>query len=256
MSTNHNQKLTVLIITLNEEEHLNALLKDLDFADEIIIVDSYSTDKTAEIATSFSKVAFFQNEFTDFSSQRNFAISKAKNDWILFLDADERLTPELKTEIIEVLTNKPRYEAYFFERIFMFENNVLKYSGNQTDKIFRLFNKNFARYDENKLVHEKLIVQGGIGFLKNKLIHYSYASFDDYKKKIILYGKFKAQEKFSKQKKSTLMLKIFHPTYNFLYNYIIRLGVFDGKKGIIICYLNAYSIWVRYQELNRLWKEK
>jgi len=255
MSSNHPQKLTVLIITLNEEEHLKSLLKDLDFANEIIIIDSFSKDKTAEIACSFSKVTFLQNEFIDFSSQRNFAISKANNDWILFLDADERLTPELKTEIIEVLKHKPPFEAYFFERIFMFEKKVLKYSGNQTDKIFRLFNKNFARYDENKLVHEKLIVHGKIGFLKNKLIHYSYASFDDYKRKIIFYGKFKAQEKFAKQKKSTILLHIFHPAYNFLYNYIVRLGLLDGKKGIIICYLNAYCIWVRYNELNRLWKE-
>jgi glycosyltransferase involved in cell wall biosynthesis len=256
MSNSRAKKLSILIITLNEEKHLNSLLKDLDFADEIIIVDSFSKDKTAEIATSFSKVTFLQNEFINFSSQRNFAISKAKNDWILFLDADERLKTGLKTEIIEVLKNPPPYEAYFFERIFMFEKKVLKYSGNQTDKIFRLFNKNFARYDENRLVHEKLIVQGKIGFLKNKLIHYSYASYDDYKGKIISYGKFKAQEKFTKQKKSNILLHFFHPVYNFLYNYIIRLGLFDGRKGIIICYLNAYCIWVRYHELNRLWKQK
>jgi len=249
------EKLSVLIITLNEEEHLLSLLSDLDFADEIVIVDSFSTDKTADIAKYFAKVRFLQNKFENFSAQRNFAISQAKNDWILFLDADEFLTTELKGEIIETLQNNQTYSAYFFERVFMFEKKILKYSGNQTDKIFRLFNKKFAKYDEKRLVHEKLIVEGEIGYLKNKLIHYSYASFNDYKEKIIFYGKFKAQEKFIKQKKSNLFLQVFHPAYNFLYNYIIRLGILDGKKGIIICYLNAYCISVRYRELNRLWKQ-
>jgi glycosyltransferase involved in cell wall biosynthesis len=256
MPNSATEKISVLIITLNEEEHLNALISDLDFADEIVIVDSFSTDKTADIAKSFSKVTFLQNKFENFSAQRNFAISQAKNDWILFLDADEFLTTELKLEIIETLQNNNTYSAYFFERVFMFEKKVLKYSGNQTDKIFRLFNKKLARYDETRLVHEKLIVEGKIGSLKNKLIHYSYASYNDYKEKIIFYGKFKAQEKFIKQKKSNLFLQIFHPAYNFLYNYIIRLGILDGKKGIIICYLNAYCISVRYRELNRLWKQK
>lgn len=249
------KKISVLIITLNEEKHIGTLLSDLDFADEIIIVDSFSTDKTEIISKSFSKVKFFQNKFENFSSQRNFAISQAKNDWVLFLDADERLTPGLKQEIIETLQKEQTNSAYFFERVFMFEDQILKYSGNQTDKIFRLFNKKFAKYDENRLVHEKLIVKGNIGFLKNKLIHYSYASYNDYKGKIIFYGKFKAQEKFKKKMKTTLFHHLFHPTYNFMYNYIVRMGFLDGKKGIIICYLNAYCITVRYRELEKLWNQ-
>ncbi|OOG71102.1 glycosyltransferase family 2 protein [Flavobacterium sp. A45] len=255
MTNSNAKKLSVLIITLNEEEHLKGLLSDLNFADEIVIVDSFSTDGTEIIAKTFPKVKFIQNKFENFSAQRNFAISQAKNDWILFLDADEILTPELKQEIIETLQNNQTYSAFFFERIFMFENTVLKYSGNQTDKIFRLFNKKSAKYDEKRLVHEKLIVNGEIGFLKNKLIHHSYSSYDDYREKIIFYGKFKAQEKFIKKVKPTFFHRFFHPSYNFLYNYFIRLGILDGKKGIIICYLNAYSIVVRYKELKKLWKQ-
>ncbi|WP_348825250.1 glycosyltransferase family 2 protein [Flavobacterium aestuarii] len=255
MTNSNAQKLSVLIITLNEEKHLKALLSDLSFADEIVIVDSFSTDRTEIIAKSFPKVKFIQNKFENFSVQRNFAISQAKNDWILFLDADEVLTPELKQEIIETLQNNKTYSAYFFERIFMFENSVLKYSGNQTDKIFRLFDKKSARYDEKRLVHEKLIVDGKIGSLKNKLIHYSYSSYHDYKEKIIFYGKFKAQEKFLKKAKPSFILQLLHPSYNFLYNYFIRLGFLDGKKGIFICYLNAYCIVIRYRELKKLWKQ-
>ena len=231
------------------------MITDLDFADEIIIVDSFSTDKTEIIAKSFSKVRFIQNSFENFSAQRNFAILQAKNDWILFLDADEVLTAALKQEIIETLRNNQTYAAFFFERIFMFENSVLKYSGNQTDKIFRLFNKKFAKYDENRLVHEKLIVDGKIGSLKNKLIHHSYSSYNDYREKIIFYGQFKAQEKFVKRANPNLLIQFLHPCYNFLYNYFIRLGLLDGKKAVIICYLNAYSIVVRYKELKRLSKQ-
>jgi glycosyltransferase involved in cell wall biosynthesis len=255
MTTNNSEKISVLIITLNEEENLKKLLPELDFADEIIIIDSFSTDQTELVSRTFPKVTFVQHKFENFSTQRNFAISQAKNDWILFIDADEILTPKLKEEIIETLRNNTTYSAYFFERIFMFENSILKYSGNQTDKIFRLFNKKFAKYDENKLVHEKLIVNGQIGSLKNKLIHYSYSSYLDYKEKIIFYGKFKAQEKFAKKVKPSVILQLLHPSYNFLYNYFIRLGFLDGKKGIIICYLNAYSIVIRYKELNKLWKQ-
>lgn len=252
MNSPNSIKLSVLIITLNEEENLKILLPNLDFADEIIILDSFSSDQTEMISKSFSKVIFFQNTFENFSIQRNFAISKAKNDWILFIDADEILSSELKREIIETLENNKNYSAYFFERVFMFENEILKYSGNQTDKIFRLFNKKHAKYDENKLVHEKLIVDGEIGLLKNKLVHYTYTSYENYKKKIIIYGKLKAQEKFKNKTKPNLILQLFHPAYNFLFNYFIRLGFLDGKKGIIICYLNAYSIFVRYKELERL----
>lgn len=248
-------KLTALIITLNEEARIHQLLTDLNFADEIIVVDSYSNDKTEEIANSFKNVKFIQNKFENFSNQKNFAISQAKNDWILFLDADERLTSELKNEILEILKKNGKEIAFLFPRTFMFKDRVLLFSGCQTDKIFRLFNKNFAKYSNEKLIHEKLIAKGEIATLKNKLIHYSYFDFESYKSKMVLYGKLKAQEKFIKKQKSSFLLQVLHPAYNYLYNYFIRLGLLDGKKGIIICYLRAYSIFIRHQELRNLWKK-
>jgi glycosyltransferase involved in cell wall biosynthesis len=251
----YNIKLTALIITLNEEAQMHQLLTDLNFADEIIVVDSFSNDKTEEIATSFKNVKFLQNKFENFSSQRNFAVSQAKNDWILFLDADERLTPELKNEILETLKANRKEIAFLFPRTFMFKNRVLLFSGCQTDKIFRLFNKNFAKYSSEKLIHEKLITKGEIATFKNKLIHYSYFDFESYKSKMVHYGKLKAEEKFIKKQKNSLLLQILHPAYDYLYNYCIRLGFLDGKKGIIICYLRAYSIFIRHQELRNLWKK-
>ena len=253
MTNHYNTNISVLIITLNEENQMRSLLADLDFADEIIVVDSFSTDKTEAICKSFEKVSFIQNTFENYSSQRNFAISQSKNDWILFLDADERLSPALKNEIITTVNTNKTHSAFLFYRTFMFKDKVLHFSGNQNDKIFRLFNKNNAAYTKDRLVHEKLKVNGKIGVLKNKLIHYSYSNFQEYKLKTIRYGKFKAQEKFLKRQKPFIILHFLHPTYNFLFNYIVRLGFLDGKKGLIICYLNANSVYTRYRELEQLW---
>ena len=250
------QNISVLIITLNEETHMSELLNDLVFSDEVIIVDSFSKDKTKEISESFSNVKFIQHAFENYTTQRNFAIAQAKNDWILFLDADERLTPDLKNEIFNTLRTNDTYTAFLFHRTFMFKDKVLYYSGWQTDKIYRLFNKNFAKYTTERLVHEKLKVTGKIGILKNKLIHYSYSDYESYKAKMINYGKLKGQEKFIKKLKPIFFASVFHPTYNFLYNYFIRLGILDGRKGVVICYLNAYSVYIRYQELKKLWNTK
>ncbi|RYJ37033.1 Glycosyl transferase family protein [Flavobacterium anhuiense] len=246
------QKLSVLIITLNEEQHIKSLLEDLDFADEIIVVDSYSTDKTIGIIESFTNVKLIQNHFVNYTSQRNFALDQAKNQWVLFIDADERLTPELKSEIIATFNSKKTASAYFIYRIFMFEDSRLNFSGWQTDKIFRLFDKSKCRYNEERTVHEKLIVKGPIASLKNKIIHFSYSSYEDYKAKMRNYGILKANEKFSKGIRPYFSMLFLHPLYTFLYQFIMRFGFLDGRKGIIVCYLNAYSVYIRYKELRRI----
>lgn len=252
MKSNEKQKLSVLIITLNEEERIGTLLGNLDFADEIIVVDSYSTDKTTEIVRAFQNVKLVQNKFVNYTNQRNFALDLANHSWILFIDADEHLSSELKKEILSTINNKDAASAYFIYRTFMFKKSKLHFSGWQTDKIFRLFNKSKCRYNEERMVHEKLLVDGPIASLKHKLIHYSYTSFSDYKAKMYNYGVLKACEKMKKGEKSRLLLLIFHPLYTFLYQFIIRLGFLDGTKGVIICYLNAYSIFVRYKKLKRI----
>lgn len=252
MSDNLQEKLSVLIITYNEERHIKSLLEDIDFADEIIVVDSFSTDNTVNIIQSFANVRLIQHHFSDYTSQRNFTLELAKNDWVLFIDADERLMTELKIEIIEAINNKSSINAYFMYRTFMFKDKKLRFSGWQTDKIFRLFNRTKCRYNQDKLVHEKLIVEGKTAILKNKLIHYSYQSFQDYKQKMHNYGILKANEKLKKGQKSSFLLMIFHPLYTFLYQFLIRLGFLDGIKGITICYLNAYSTFIRYKELKKL----
>ena len=252
MNTIEKQKLSVLIITFNEELHIKSLLEDIDFADEIIVVDSFSTDKTVKIIESFENVKLIQNKFLNYTAQRNFTLDQAKNHWVLFIDADERLTPNLKSEIISVINTPKAASAYLVYRTFIFKNKKLHFSGWQTDKIFRLFNKTNCIYTEDRLVHEKLIVNGSVDTLKNKLIHFSYTNFEDYKTKMYNYGILKANEKLKKGQKPSKLLMIFHPVYTFLYQFLVRFGFLDGRKGITICYLNAYSIFIRYKELQRI----
>lgn len=248
--------ISALIITYNEENHIAEVIKDLDFADEIIVVDSFSTDNTPNLVRESGKAKLIGHAFLNYTDQRNFAISAAKNPWILFLDADERFTPELKDEVIDTIQQPDAKDAYLFYRKFMFKDKELHFSGWQTDKIFRLFKKDKAHYTTERLVHEKLTVDGEIGKLKNKLIHYSYTDYESYMKKMESYGKFKAKEAFSKGIRPNFLSAALHPLYKFLYTFVIRRGFLDGRKGYIICALNAYSVTVRYRELKKMYSKK
>ncbi len=248
--------LSALIITYNEEKHIKEVLQDIDFADEIIVIDSFSNDNTVALVNSFERAKLIQNKFIDYSSQRNFAIACAKNPWILFIDADERFTAELKEEVIETIQQPNAASAYLFYRIFMFEDTKLLFSGWQTDKIFRLFQKDKAHYVTERLVHEKLRVNGKISKLTHKLIHFSYTDYRSYKNKMVSYGKLKAKEELAKGIRPNAYHYYLHPAYKFLYQFIVRLGFLDGKKGVIVCYLNALSVYVRYQELKKIRERK
>ncbi|MBB4803269.1 glycosyltransferase involved in cell wall biosynthesis [Flavobacterium nitrogenifigens] len=252
MVSSEKQLLSALIITRNEEQNIQSVLENLIFANEIIVVDSFSSDRTFEIASSFKNVKAVQHSFENFASQRNYAISLASNSWILFIDADERVTPNLKNEIETVINEENKAVAYFMHRTFMFKNKRLRFSGWQTDKIIRLFKKENAFYNHEKIVHEKLIIDGEARKLKNKLIHFSYSTFDDYKEKMIFYGKLKAQEELAKNTKPNLFHFYIRPAYQFLNQFVIRLGFLDGRKGLTICYLNALSVSVRFQELKKI----
>lgn len=252
MISSEKQLLTALIITHNEEQNIQSVLENLSFADEIIVVDSFSSDQTFEIASSFKNVKAVQHSFENFASQRNYTLSLASNSWILFIDADERVTPNLKKEIETAIHQENNIVAYYMYRTFMFKNKRLRFSGWQTDKIIRLFRKENAFYNHEKIVHEKLIINGEVGKLKNKLIHFSYSTFGDYKQKMIFYGKLKAQEELAKKTRPHFFHFYIRPAYQFLNQYIIRLGILDGRKGLTICYLNALSVSARFQELKKI----
>ena len=245
-------KISALLITYNEINHIVDVITNVEFADEIIVIDSYSDDGTFQKLNEFSHVKVIQREFKNFADQRNFAIAQASYDWILFIDADERITPDLRNEIISEINHPVTPSAFLFKRIFFFKTKRIRFSGFQTDATFRLFKIGHVKYDETRLVHEMPIVDGEAKLLKNEMIHYSFDSAAHYKSKIEHYAKLKAEELFNKGKRSSFFHFVFRPSYKFLINYIIRFGFLDGIEGFQLCYLNAYGVYFRYRELKRL----
>ena len=245
-------KISALIITHNEISHVDELIGHLDFVDEIIVIDSFSTDGTFEKLTTYNQVKTIQHKFLNFANQRNFAIKQATKDWILFIDADERITPGLKNDILEAIHNKTDTIAFKFTRKFVFQDKIMRFSGLQTDEVFRLFKNGSATYFQDKIVHEQLDVKGKSAVLKHDMLHYSFSSVAHYQKKTEHYATLKAQELFKKGKTPNWFHFYIRPAYKFITNYILRLGFLDGKAGYIICKLNAYGVWFRYQELKRL----
>jgi len=246
-------KISALAITLNEAANIEAYIESLWFADEIIIVDSFSTDGTVALAKRNEKVKVYQRPFNNFSDQKNFAISKAKNDWVTFFDPDEQITRELSEEIVKTLQN-PKAIGYVVKRDYYFMRKLLKYSGIQNEYIIRIFNRNFCRYNAN-LVHELLIAEGKTQRLKSHLPHHTYKSFDDYTSKMHHYSQLQSVMLFEKGKKPTLYHFFFRPFYRFTYQFFFRFGILDGKEGFILAYLNAFSVFKRYVNLWLLYRK-
>lgn len=246
------EQLTALVITYNEIGYIEKCIESVSFADEIIVVDSFSTDGTFEYLMDHPKVKVIQNPFENFTAQKSFALKQATNDWVLFLDADEIVSNALQNEITETVASDTDIAAFWFYRQFMFQNEKLNYSGWQTDKNYRLFRKSKAVFSDCKIVHETLDVDGTSGILKEKLTHYCYKNYEDYKGKMLKYGRLKAIESFYKEKKFSYVMMVLKTSWKFFNHYILRLGILDGKKGFIICYLNSLGVLERYNELKQL----
>lgn len=246
------EQLTALVITYNEIGYIEKCIDSVSFADEIIVVDSFSTDGTYEYLKDHPKVKVIQNPFENFTAQKSFALKQAKNDWVLFLDADEIVSDALQNEITETISSDTEIAAFWFYRQFMFKNEKLNFSGWQTDKNYRLFRKSKAAFSDCKIVHETLDVDGTSGILNEKLTHYCYKNYEDYKGKMLKYGRLKAIESFYKEKKFSYVMMLLKTSWKFFNHYILRLGILDGKKGFTICYLNSLGVLERYNELKRL----
>ena len=241
------KKITAIIPTLNEETHIDEAIKSVSFADEIIVIDSYSTDKTLEIAEKHN-VKIIKREFDDFSSQKNFAIQQAKHTWIYILDADERVTPAVEKEILVAVNNPKDKVGFFVRRSFYFAGRNINYGGCQRDKVVRLFLKEHCCY--KGVVHETISTDGKLGFFKNKIEHYSYKSYDHYISKMNHYGALRGKQYFDEGKKVNIFFHILiKPQARFVIHYFIRLGFLDGFPGFIFAKAQAYGVYVRYVKL-------
>jgi len=250
-------KITAIIPTLNEEMNVANALKSVAFADEIIVIDSYSSDKTIEIAQSFN-VRIIQRKFDNFSSQKNYAIQQATNDWIFLLDADEVVDENLCEEIQEKAQKPEDNVGFYIYRNFFFKGKKLKHSGWRHDKVIRLFNKQFCHYEGK--VHEKIVSTGTIGFFKNKILHYSLKNIERYKKKLNFYAALQAEELYEKKKRINGFHLLIKPSARFFIQYFVKLGFLDGAYGYTICKLHAHGVYLRYKKLlelrYKIWRKK
>ncbi len=247
-------KISALLIAYNEAQWIKDYLQQLDFVDEIIIVDSYSTDQTQKIALQNPKVRFYKRAFDNFANQRNYALSLAKHSWVLFLDADEFIHPALEEEIKHKVGLDDGVVAYKIKRKFYFLGKPIHFSGLNLDQAYRLFDKRFCRYDDKTYVHERLLVDGKSEVLKGTLKHYSVTNINTYKVKLDYYSRLKAAQLHKENKKPTAFHYYIKPSARFITQYFIKLGILDGVAGLQLAILNAKAVYLRYYYLNKLIK--
>ena len=239
-------KITAIIPTFNEQERIKNSLNSAQFAHEVIVIDSFSTDDTISIVKK-SNAILLQRKFDNFSKQKNYAIQHASFDWIVWIDADEVLTKDLQQEIKDAVENPKENVGFYMYRIFFFKGKKMRFTGTQNDKLIRLFNRKYCHYEG--IVHEKIIAKGKLGVLKNKILHYSYISFDRYIVKLNQHSALKAQELYNKGLIITPFHLIIKPIARFIKHYFIKLGILDGFYGFIISFALSYGVLVRYIKL-------
>ena len=245
--------LTTIILTRNEEENIRECIASVSFADEILVVDDMSTDETPVIAEAVGARLIQRPMNGDFGGQRNFAITEAKGDWILFLDADERISPELATEIQAVMKKEPA--AYKLERHSVFHNNKATHGVLRPDTVLRLMPKDGAKVDG--YVHEAFISSYPEKQLKGPLYHYTYDNWHQYFNKFNSYTSLSAEKYHDKGKKCSFVKDIMlRPIWAFIKMYIISGGFLDGKMGYILSVNHYFYTMTKYVKLYYLNKDK
>lgn len=243
-------KLSAVIITFNEEANIGAALQSVAFADDVLVVDSGSTDATEAIVKKHG-ARFLSHRFEGYAAQKNWALDQCEHDWALILDADERITDPLQKEIQAVLQNPADFKAFSIGRNNYFMGRRVRYSGWQKDRVIRLIHREHARYAQT-LVHEAMEVQGRIGDLRQKMDHFTYRDLDSYLEKSWKYATLSAQDRLQRGTRVTAYHLWFKPVWGFTERYILKRGFLDGKVGLIIAMQHASYLFNRALKLWRL----
>lgn len=245
--------LSVAMITFNEEKNLDRTLKSLrDLADEIVIVDSGSTDRTEEIAKKYG-AKFIRQSWLGYGKQRNFAFDNSSEEWILCIDADEELTEELYLKIRGIIKNSSDKNVYEINRISVCFGKILKHGGWEKSYAVRLFKKGSGRFNDNT-VHESFETRSPIIKIRESLLHHSYLTLEDYFSKFNRYTTEGALEYYKKGKKSNVFQITLNPIYKFFRMYIFRFGFLDGIEGLMIATTSSLYSMVKYFKLREIYK--
>lgn len=245
--------LSVAIITYNEENNIKDALESIKWADEIVVVDSFSTDKTPEICRQYTDKVF-SIEWSNFSEQKNKAVSMTSHSWVLVLDADERITDALRNEITNVLKDDTSMDGYYIPRKNYFANKWIKHGGWWPDYTLRLFRRRKGTFEKRE-VHEAIKINGKAGYLKNPLEHYTYKDVKDFLKRTDTYSSLAAKELFKKNRKADILDIIFRPPATFCRMFFLQLGILDGIYGIILAYLYSVYTYRKYSKLREMREE-
>lgn len=238
-------RITAIIPTFNEEAHIAKALQSVAWADEIIVVDSFSTDSTPDIVKKESHVKFIQHEYVNSATQKNWIIPQASNEWIFLLDADERVTVQLKEEIEAFKKEeKSEFVGFWIPRQNYFLGQKLNHIW-KGDAVVRLFHRDKCRY-QDLAVHSEIQADGALGHLKGKLEHHSFLTMAKYKTKLERYAQWSASDYEKKTGSIGLYHLVVKPAYRFFKHYILELGILDGKAGFTISKLMAWGVKRRY----------
>ncbi len=238
-------RISAVVTTFNEEHNVGDCIASLEWCDEIVVVGSYSTDRTPEITRGCAKVRFLQRPYRGSASQKNWAMDQTRFEWILIFDADERCTPQLQAEITSLLASGPRAEAYVIKRRAYFMDRVIRYSGWQHDRVVRLVKHGAGRYP-NKRVHADMQTRGPAPVLKSPMLHFMIESFDQYLPRIVKYGFWGAAQGWKTNRTSGLAGVFGRPLWRFLRMYVFQFGFLDGMAGLVFCMLQAFGTYLKW----------
>jgi len=242
---------SVIVIALNEEKNIAECLEGVRWADEIILVDSGSKDATVKLANQFGAKVYVQ-PWKGFAEAKTFAVSKSRNRWIFWLDADERMPRELADEIQELLKGSDLKSAYSVARRAYFLGRWMRHSGWYPGRVARLFDKNAAAFS-SAAVHEGLEVQGEVGQLRNDLLHFTDPNLYHYIQKFNRYTSLASGESFKAGKRFRSLDVIVRPSWLFFKMYFLRLGFLDGIQGLILALLSSAYVFTKYAKLWEAW---
>ncbi len=239
-------KLSVALITLNEEKNIEKCLKSISMADEIIVVDGGSTDKTVEICKQYTDKVFVQT-FTDFSSQKRIALDKCRNEWVLSIDSDEVIRTELAIEIKELLKSETLYDGYYIARRSYFLNKWIRHCEWYPGYQMRLFRKSKTTVNTSR-VHEGFLVDGIVGRLKNDLDHFSHPTLFSSLQKLNHYTTLEAMDRIDRKRVHWYHF-VFHPFSTFLIKYVSQKGFREGIRGFLLSWIAAFLKMILYMKI-------
>lgn len=241
-------KITATVITYNEESNIAAALESLAWADEIIVVDSESADRTVEIATRYADRVMI-NPWPGYAAQKNFAGDQASNDWVFSLDADERVSDELAAEIRRIKEgDAPGVAAFEMPRMAQYLGRWIKHSGWYPDFKVRLYDRRKCRW-RGEFVHESVAADGWVARLKGDLLHFTVRNVAEHHQRIDRYTTLAAEEAFARKKRPSLSSLVISPPATFMRSYLIKLGFMDGVQGFAIAFFAAYYVLLKNLKL-------